>query len=93
MGGDYFVADLSSVQKKGSRITAFKACKKYDGALPFYKPPKEGRSMLVRITNKKMAELLLELASIKDPGKGIRFYGRYNEEESLLIINMEEAVK
>ena len=77
------------IDEKGKRA-AFKACEKYDGALPFYKPPKEGRPVLVRISDKKKTELLLNLAMVDDPGKGMRFYGRYNEEESLLIINMED---
>ena len=75
------------IDKKGKRA-AFKACKKYDGAFPFYKPPKEGRPVLVRISDKKMTKMLLDLAMVEDPGKGMRFYGHYNEEESLLVIDM-----
>ena len=78
------------IDRKGKRA-AFKACKWYADALPFYRPPKEGRPMLVRISDKKKAEMLQTLAGIGDCGKGIRFYGYYNEAEALLIIDLKDS--
>ena len=70
------------------KMVAFQSCEKDSAAIPFYKKPEEGKQSLVRITGKRNATRLMELASVSDCGKGIRFYGDYLPEDHAIIFDM-----
>ncbi len=74
---------------KDKRIAAFQVCEKDAAAIPFYKAPKEGKQLLVRLTGKKNPARLMELAGLDDCGKGIRFYGEYLPEDKAIIFDMK----
>ena len=69
-------------------IAAFVPCKKDSAAIPFYKEPKEGKQLLVRVSGKDRIKALKDAAGITDCGKGMRFYGYFIEEEKTLVIEM-----
>ena len=72
-----------------NRQVAFQPCKKDESALTFFVKPEKGKQLLVRITGKAKVQMIMELAGIKDCGKGIRLYGTYHKEENLLIISLK----
>ena len=69
-------------------ISAFVPCENDPSAIAFYKEPKSGKQMLVRISGKDRIKALMETAGITDCGKGIRYYGYYIEKEKTLVIEM-----
>lgn len=69
----------------------FQACEKDKAAIPFYKKPEAGKQLLVRITGKKNAQRLMDLAGIDDCDKGIRFYGEYLPEDQAICFDMSET--
>lgn len=71
-----------------NRRVAFQPCNKDDSALTFCVQPKKGMQLLVRITGKAKAKMLMDIAQIDDCGNGIRYYGTYHKEENLLIISL-----
>lgn len=71
------------IDPKGRRV-AFQEAEQDESAIPFYKEPKEGRSVLVRISDKKKTKLLLDIAKVDGSDKGIRFYGECVPEEKLI---------
>ncbi len=75
------------VDKKSRRV-AFVPCGNDEAAIPFYKEPKEGMSILVRISGRKRALILMEIAQINNCSKGLRFYGEYVADENTLVIDM-----
>ena len=77
------------LDKKGRRV-AFTPCDNDEAAVPFYQAPKEGRSVLVRISDKEKAVMVMELARIQDCGNGLRFYGQWIPEESILLFDLEK---
>lgn len=76
------------VDEKGKRV-AFVPCADEDNAIAFYRKPKEGRQLLVRLSDVKKAKMLMNLAGIDDCGKGLRFYGEFYKEEMTLVISMD----
>ena len=73
------------------RIIAFQVCEKDSAAVPFYKEPKEGKQVLVRITGKKNALRIMNMAGIKDCGKGIRIYGEYEPEDKAIVFDLSKV--
>ena len=69
-------------------IAAFVPCENDSSAIPFYKKPKEGKQLLVRVSGKERIKALMDAAGIDDCGKGLRFYGYFIEEEKTLVIEM-----
>lgn len=67
---------------------AFQACKQDQAAIPFYKKSEEGKQVIVRLTGKKNSARLMELAGVKDCGKGIRFYGDVFPEDNAIVFDM-----
>lgn len=70
------------------KIVVFQACENDKAAIPFYKKPEEGKQVLVRITGKKNAMRLMEMAGITDCGKGIRIYGDFLPEDKALLFDL-----
>ena len=75
---------------KKSRRVAFQASEDDEDSFIFYREPKPGRSMLVRLTTKGVASRVKELAGIESCENGLRYYGEYVEEEKLLIFDMKK---
>lgn len=73
---------------KNGRRFAVKACEEDEVSYEFYRKPKEGRSMLVRISGKKLTSKVLELAGITKTDNGLRYYGEYIEDEKVLSFDM-----
>ena len=69
-------------------VAAFVPCEHDSSAIPFYKEPKEGKQLLVRISGKERIKALMDTAGITDCGKGLRFYGYFIKEEKTLVIEM-----
>ena len=69
-------------------VAAFVPCGKDSSAIPFYKEPKEGQQMLIRISGRERIKALMDAAGISNCGKGLRFYGYFIEEEKTLVIEM-----
>ena len=70
------------------RIAAFVPCANDASAISFYKKPKEGKQLLVRVSGKERIKALMDAAGIDDCGKGLRFYGYFIEDEKTLVIEM-----
>ena len=77
------------IDHKGRRV-AFKACEDDDAAFVFYRKPKEGRSMLVRISGKGYANKVIDLAGVEVGKKGLRYYGQFVEDEGILVFDMSQ---
>ncbi len=60
---------------------AFQGCGNENGAIPFFR---EGRPAMVRIANKAKAKVILDMAGVESPGKGVKFYGIVIEDERLI---------
>lgn len=75
------------LDRQNQRV-AFQPCDKDDSALAFYVKPEQGKQILVRITGKAKARMLMDIAGIDDCGSGIRYYGTYHKEENLLIFSL-----
>lgn len=75
------------LDKKGCRV-AFQPCEQDSAAMRFFTQPEEGKQAFVRIANKKRAEAIMGLAGLENCGKGIRFYGKYYGDESLLVFEL-----
>lgn len=73
---------------KKKKVAAFVPCEKDSSAIPFYKEPKAGKQILVRIAGRDRIRTLMETAGITECGKGIRFYGYFIDDEKTLVINM-----
>lgn len=74
------------------RLT-FKACNENnESAFGFYKKPKPGRSMMVRISSRVQQASLMEMAGLTDCRNGVRFYGTFIEDEKLLLFDMTKPV-
>lgn len=79
------------LDKKGCKA-AFQEAENDDDAIPFYREPKEGRPVLVRISDKKKTKMMLDLAGVEGSEKGIRFYGEFIEEEKLIGFDLSKPV-
>ena len=73
---------------RGGRRFAVQASENDDAAFVFYQKPKDGRSMLVRLSDRRFADQIKELAGIERCEKGLRYYGSYAEDEHILIFDM-----
>ena len=73
-------------------IAAFVPCEYDSASIPFYKEPKEGKQLLIRVSGKDRIKTLMDAAGIDDCGKGLRFYGYFIPEEKTLVINMTPTV-
>ena len=71
---------------------AFQECGWDEDAIPFYREPKEGRPVFVRISDKKKTEMLLTLAKEKGSEKGIRVHGELVAEEKLIDFDLSSAL-
>ena len=80
------------VDEKNKKV-AFKACPKEKGAIQFYAKRDESKQILVRLAGKEKINLLMRLASIEDCGKGIRYYGYYDQNNEALIFDMDQYNK
>ena len=69
---------------------AIQACENDADAMAFYKKPKPGKQVLVRWGNVKIAKMLMEMAGVEDCGKGIRFYGVYEEDDNAVIFSIKK---
>lgn len=67
---------------------AFQSAAEDKDAIPFYKEPKPGRSVLVRISDKKKADMILHIAKTSANDKGVRFYGICVPEERLIDFDL-----
>ena len=73
---------------KGNRKVAFQVSSNEEGTFVFFRKPKEGRSMLVRISEKKAVRELMSLAHIDTCRNGLRYYGEFIEEQRTIIFDM-----
>ena len=79
------------IDRKAKKV-AFQECERDEDAIPFYKAPKEGRPVFVRISDKKKTKMMLDLAGVEGSEKGIRFYGEVIEEEKVIGFDLSEPV-
>lgn len=75
------------IDREGRRV-AFQETLEDDAAIPFYREPKAGRPVLVRIADKKKTKILLDLAGVEGSEKGIRFYGEFMEKDRLICFDL-----
>lgn len=73
---------------KEDKIVVFQKCEQDDAAIPFYKEPKEGQQLLVRLTGKKNPARIMDIAGIKSCNNGIRIYGEYLEEDIAIVFDL-----
>ena len=76
-----------------NKLVAYKACPNEKGAIHFYEKKDESKQSLVRLAGKEKINALMKLASIEECGKGIRFYGYYDEKNEALIFDMKQYNK
>lgn len=79
------------IDKAGKKV-AFQESEYDEDAIPFYKEPAEGRSVLVRIADKKKTKLMLDLSGVKGSEKGIRIYGEFISEEHLIGFDLTKPI-
>ena len=75
-----------------ARKVAFQEAENDGDAIPFFKEPKEGRPVFVRISDKKKTKMMLDLARVGGSEKGIRFYGEFIENEKLIGFDLSKPV-
>lgn len=75
-----------------ARKVAFQEAENDGDAIPFFKEPKEGRPVFVRISDKKKTKMMLDLAGVEGSEKGIRFYGEFIENEKLIGFDLSKPV-
>ena len=75
-----------------ARKVAFQETENDGDAIPFFKEPKEGRPVFVRISDKKKTKMMLDLAGVEGSEKGIRFYGEFIENEKLIGFDLSKPV-
>lgn len=71
------------IDRPGKRV-AFKVTEYDEDAIPFYKEPKKGRPVFVRISDKNKTKMILDLMDEQGSEKGIRIYGTYYAEEKII---------
>ena len=76
-----------------NKKVAFKACELDEGAILFYTEERNKKQLLVRISGKDRIGIMMRLAGIEDCGKGIRFYGFYDQKNDALIFDMTQYNK
>lgn len=79
------------IERKKKRA-AFTACDEDEAAIPFYKEPKKGRPLLVRIFGQQRIGLIAEISGIAPSSKGIRFSCRYIRDEATLIVDLSKVI-
>lgn len=79
------------IDKKAKKV-AFQEAENDEDAIAFYKEPKEGRPVLVRISDKKKTKMMLDIAGVEGSEKGIRFYGDYIEDEKVIGFDLSKPV-
>ena len=72
---------------------AFKQCDNDKAAIPFYIKEKNEKQLLVRLSGKDKIDTIMNLAGINDCGKGIRFYGYFDDKNKALIFDMKQYNK
>lgn len=82
---------LMYVNRKERKV-AFRASENTPDSIAFYKKPKEGLPVLVRISDKKKASMLAEIAGVEASDKGIRFYGEFFRDEKIICFDLSEPV-
>ena len=80
------------VDERNKRV-AFKACPNEKGAIQFFVKKDESKQLLVRLAGKEKINMLMKLAGIDDCGKGIRYYGYYDQKNDALIFDMDQYNK
>lgn len=80
------------INEKDCRVAFQESDDDTDG-IPFYREPKEGRPVFVRISDKKKAQLIMTVAGISECGKGVRFYGKVIPEEKLIDFDLACPVR
>jgi hypothetical protein len=75
-----------------ARKVAFQEAENDGDAIAFFKEPKEGRPVFVRISDKKKTKMMLDLAGVEGSEKGIRFYGEFIENEKLIGFDLSKPV-
>ena len=79
------------IDRVGKRV-AFQESGDDENAVSFYKDPKQGRPVLVRISDVKKVRMLLELAGTEATEKGYRFYGEFVPDEKLIGFDLSNPV-
>ena len=75
-----------------ARKVAFQEAENDGDAIAFFKEPKDGRPVFVRISDKKKTKMMLDLAGVEGSEKGIRFYGEFIENEKLIGFDLSKPV-
>ena len=79
------------IDRNGQKV-AFQEAENDEDAIAFYKEPKEGRPVLVRISDKQKTKMMLDIAGVEGSEKGIRFYGDYIEDEKVIGFDLSKPV-
>lgn len=86
----HFSAYVHMYIDKKNKIVAFQETENDDDAIAFYRDPKEGRSVFIRISDTKKAQLILNLAETNPTENGLRIYGKHIEEEKLIAFKLSD---
>lgn len=70
---------------ENTHVVVFQACEKDGSAIPFYKEPDKGKQLLVRISSKKYASLILNMTSSGLVGNTMRIYGDFLPEDKAIV--------
>ena len=76
---------------KDKKIMVIQECEKDNNSIPFYEEPKNGKQILVRITNAQTSRLLMNIAGVSDCGKGIRYYGEILPEDNAIVFDLSKG--
>lgn len=88
-----FTPNIHMYINRERKILAFQQAEKDENSIPFYHKPKEGCPVLVRISDKKKAKLILNLSEQETSEKGIRFFGQLIEEENLIYFDLTKGLQ
>ena len=87
-----FTAYVHMFIDEAAKKVAFQESQKDEDAILFYKQPKKGRPVFVRISDKKKTQMMLDLAGVEASEKGVRFYGEVVAEERLIGFDLSKPV-
>lgn len=73
-----------------SEIAIVAASEQDDSALKFYNPKRKQGSQYVRWNKRNVVRIFTDMAGIELPEKAVRYYGRFNSEDKMIIFSFKK---
>ena len=74
------------------KVIAFIPCNKDKSAIPFFKEPKKGRSILVRIFGNDKVSIVSKISGLNFSKIGIKFAGKVIPGEKTIVFDLRKKM-